>query len=649
MPEPIGTIELVAENQGLAPGGSADQTLPSAGAPTLTISIPVYDASKIGGDYSAFFQTVTPTNSSAFSQMLLGVVAGEINTVELPPGIFQINASLVSYSFTNPSTGGVMGVIVPATGIALQSPPKFSFTRDGSYFKDFPNLAMRINDGTAGYSSGKLMLPNGGGASQIVSYSLATFTPGGEAFTEDGIPVVVTDKDGKNVKVVSDAPESEIPLSMRLLQGLVGVIVIMGLLALFVMLPNGDSSMRSLGLVLVIFFLGLLPTILASSSLGGLRMLPSSGGYTGLIWLAMILSALILVAGIVSLGMEMFAPELNVYMIPSLGISILLIGAGLVFYVFTLANVTSSADYDSKFKTTPLFLQSLSSIFKTIIPLGLIAVMGLPLQILNPLYLQGLSSQEGFTSKTTAITTTETPKDITENINAMLRVVSSPETYMDDAYGSSLGKTIGAMRPIQPGEKMMSKIPKEIIAIQKGDSVVVPLLKNKASSGAGAGGSSGMGGGGGAGGKEVIGFHSLSTIRQNFPTKEGERPKSLGSGVDYMKITDFSKSMEDNVSFGYSLTLAVSLAVVMGVSLVAPSFVGSTAYPGAGEKEKPTPTFAEQLTDSLLGIVPPVVVAYFVHASGVYQTFQPGYWILMTTAVVSAGVNISMMSKRFTS
>jgi hypothetical protein len=268
---------------------------------------------------------------------------------------------------------------------------------------------------------------------------------------------------------------------------------------------------------------------------------------------------------------------------------------------------------------------------------------------LNPLYLQGLSSQEGFTSKTTAIPTTETPKDITENINAMLRVVSSPETYMDDAYGSSLGKTIGAMRPIQPGEKMMSKIPKEIVAIQKGDSVVVPLLKNKASSGAGGGGSSGMGGGGGAGGKEVIGFHSLSTIRQNFPTKEGERPKSLGSGVDYMKITDFSKSMEDNVSFGYSLTLAVSLAVVMGVSLVAPSFVGSTAYPGAGEKEKPTPTFAEQLTDSLLGIVPPVVVAYFVHASGVYQTFQPGYWILMTTAVVSAGVNISMMSKRFTS
>jgi hypothetical protein len=654
MPEPLGSIEIVAENQGIAPGGSADQTLPSAGATNLQISIPVYDASKIGGDFSAFFQTVTPTNSQAFAENLLQLVAGQNNTIELPQGIFQLNASLVSYNYTNPSTGGGMGVVVPATGIAIQNPPKFSFSQEGegSYFKDYPALAMRINDGTAGYSNGKMMLPNGGGATQIVSYSLATFTPGGEAFTEDGIPVVVTDKDGKAVKVVGEASETTMPLNMRLLQGLVGVIVVMGLLALFVMLPNGDSSMRSLGLVLVTFFLGLLPMILAGSSLGGLNMLPKSGGYTALMWLVIFVMGLVGVLGVGGLFLEIYSGELSAYINPGITISTLLMGAMFVLYVFILANGTTSADYDPRFKSTPLFLQSLSGIFKALIPLGIMAVFGLPLPLLNPMFLQGLASKEGFDARTTAIPTTETPKDIVGNINAMLRVATlPPDTFMDDAFGNSFGKTLSAIRPIQPGEKLMSKIPGDIIAIEKGDSIVVPLVKTLAPGSGGGGEGSVSGGvvGGGRSVPKVIGFHSLGTIRQNFPTKAGEPPKSLGSGVNYLKISDFTKGggIEENVSFGYSLTLATTLAVVMGVSLIAPSLIGSTAYPGEGEKEKPTPTFAEQLTDSLLAIVPPVIVAYFVHASGIYRSFTPGYWILMLTAVASAGVNIGVMSKRF--
>ena len=630
MPEPDGSIQIMAELQEVATQDS-NQIIPSAAPTTLVISIPVYKQNRVA-PYASYIPVVEPTNTDKFITNLLQLVDGDIDSVDIPD-IFPINEFIITYTYTNPNTGSLLGVAMPSKGISVKGLPSFSFTQKGSFFADYDDLILRINDGTDGYSTGKLLLPKETGTSQIVVYSANSFTPSsGSQTNQDGIPIVVEDENGNRVNVTTQPQQQPYPTKLIFILGIVLFTVVLTFVSLFFLFPSRTPELKLLGIFVILFFLCIVPLIMSGSEISkqiDLRII-DNGAYTGLLVLSIILLTINLLLTFGYMVVSIYNSNTDGVSLLStqdiLGASItpiiLLTGGFLILYTFITNSVIKTDEYNKQYQSKPLFLNSLSNIFKYAIPIMMLLVLGLPSNILNTIHLQSLNenSIDTFVSRASSIHLNESINDVQQNLNTILKFHNIGYKYGSTAilYDMPMNKTLMSLKEYDLTDDGVSG--KKLIGFEtKNQKVIFPILQENTD-----------------GAKSVVSFrYKDQSIKQVNGQKKlidlSKKPKQ-----SFMEQEDITIENQHN-SWSYNLILSISIAVILGISLSAPAFVGPNSY-GSKSEDKEPPTLSEKMTDFIMSLCLTGLSTYFIYNSGLYTTNSTGFYLIIL-AIAGAFIN----------
>jgi hypothetical protein len=588
IPIPHGSIDITATNSGNRATSDETQISSTITTHTIRISIPVYNKSDIN-NYTPVLST--PANISTF----------ETNKV-VPPQVSEVlkNTRLVYYRHPTEGT-----VFCPIKGLVYSStsPPAFSPSRGSGT----PPVIMRsILSGT----NRSLILPNNQGTATVSS---AVTKPIIQKTSESnvvpkpgqGIPVVVTDSNGKRVvvskpKSEEDTAEYSNTIKMALRFILIFLVISMSLIAVFGFMPSGHSeyALLMLGISYVL-------SMIMVSQTAFVNKVVTEGDTpitSILIFVELILT--LIVSGIsggygFSTGIILGNPNETMvsYLIPTLitCISVMLLTLGIS------GSSMSKLSYNLKSQTDPLYYDRIILIFKNVIPLVLLFLFtGSIFGNHNPLLNMTFNPDNLTGSQTKATPFNGDDNQLSEGL---FKIFSNTTLSPVDFAQYPIGEIQNALTNINIGSK----------------SVLGALTKSK---------------------KTMV--INKKSGKPYYMNPDNTLPNGINA-TNLLQKPAFMDNLYTNVWYG---TISFVITIFLCVSLILPSLIGNIAFKSEERENEEKRTLGGTIIDGLYGIGLPLFIIACIFSLGLWTTGnQIQFVLLLLGPIVAVIVNmIALMS-----
>ena len=635
VPSPHGSIDIVASNTGKLATTDESQVNITVATPTIRICIPVYRRSDITENLQGAESGYVPIHGSDLEKKHVDAIKqlGEGKTSPTP--VTDLLSATDRYVYYRDPEAGC--VFAPTMGLAIESgvvPPTFMASR-GS---DIQPAIMR--SAVTGDKS-VLILPNNGGTARVMSASNQKFHPDKAGTKEStspttGIPVVVKDRNGKSVKVISQSLSSEEDNAAHLQtqamvvvkQVMIFMVVVLAVFGIFVGLPTGSlhtdnspfiSSILSLGIAFVFSL-----TLSASAAFGGSRVVSeSSFPFASLAVFIELLLGMILV---ITISIYPDVTTNSGDRISMMIFVLLFLIAMMILTVGPYTTLTDKTTYNPTYQMYPMYYDRILSILKYTMPFAILLMFSAPIQhMFTTIFTKQVRGGTGLSPILNMVFSADSLYgDVPENptpykgsdknlLEALMWFYddSAPQKSLVDFAQYPVGYVQTSLTKINPPKGVRSDKYTNVVAAvtRQGDTVVVNT-KGKTP--------------------------SLITVTDQNRLPDGVDTKTLlkrGSSV-------LKERYDDTWHIGISVVLMIFFAAV----LMIPSFTGGIAFKTdqrITEDSREEPTWSEYILDSIYGFGVPLLVL-----AGILYTFW-GTGNNLQAGIMSAGPILALLVNGF--